>query len=345
MSEKKFTGHIGRTVADTDYRYEIIEKHPKGSPNVVYILLDDLGFAGLGCYGSNIKTPNIDRLAAEGLRYNNFHTTAICSATRASLLTGANHHAVGVGSLIEMKNGCENSTGHIDPAYGTIAEILKEHDYATYLSGKWHLSSQHSPSGPYNNWPLGKGFDRYYGFLLPETDHYHPHLVRDNTYVEQPKSSVEGYHLTEDITDNAIDFIFQHHNSFPEQPFFLYLAYGAVHAPHHAPKEYIDKYKGRFDKGWDEIRKQWFENQKKIGIIPESAELTDRAPFVEAWDDLEDDRKKLYARYMETFAGTLEYTDHQIGRFIGYLESIDQLDNTIIVLLSDNGASAEGGKE
>lgn len=345
MSEKRFTGHVGRTVADTEYRYETIEKHPAGSPNVVYILLDDLGFAGLGCYGSDINTPNMDRLAEEGLRYNNFHTTAICSATRASLLTGANHHAVGVGSVIEMETGCNNANGHIDSSYGTIAEILKEHDYSTYLSGKWHLSSQHTPSGPYDNWPLGKGFDRYYGFLLAETDHYHPQLVRDNSYVEQPKSSADGYHLTEDITDNAIDFIFQHNNSFPEKPFFLYLAYGAVHAPHHAPKEYIERYKGKFDEGWDKIRERWFENQKRLGIIPGNAELTDRAPFVDAWDDLDEKHKKIYARHMEVFAGTLEYTDAQVGRFIDYLKSIDQLDNTIIVLLSDNGASPEGGKE
>lgn len=345
MSEKRFTGHIGRTVVETDYQYETIRRHPEGSPNVVYILLDDLGFAGLGCYGSTIETPNIDRLSRQGLRYNNFHTTAICSATRASLLTGANHHAVGVGSIIEMTTGCPNGAGHIDSSYGTVAEILKEYGYATYLSGKWHLSAQNTPSGPYDNWPLGKGFDRYYGFLMAETDHFHPQLVQDNTFVDQPKSVAEGYHSTEDFTDHAIDFVFQHTNSFPEQPFFLYLAYGAVHAPHHAPKEYIDKYQGKFDQGWDVIREQWFHNQKELGLLPENAELTDRAPFVEAWDDLDEERKRLYARYMEVFAGTLEYTDAQIGRFLDYLESIDQLDNTIIVLMSDNGASAEGGRE
>lgn len=344
MATQKFNGRIGRTVADTEYQYETVEKHPKGSPNVVYILLDDLGFAGLGCYGSTIRTPNIDRLASEGLRYNNFHTTAICSATRASLLTGANHHAAGVGSVIEMRTGCPNAAGRLDDAYGTVAEILKEYDYSTYLSGKWHLSSAHSPSGPYDSWPLAKGFDRFYGFLLAETDHYHPQLVRDNSYIEQPNFD-ENYHLTADTTDHAIDFVFEHINSFPEKPFFLYLAYGAVHAPHHAPKEYIDKYKGQFDEGWDKIREKWFANQKKLGIIPANAELTDRAPFVEAWDDLDEAHRRLYARHMEVFAGTLEYTDAQIGRFIDYLESVGQLDNTVIVLLSDNGASPEGGKE
>ena len=345
MSEKNFTGHIGRTIFDTDYQYETIEKHPKGAPNIVYILLDDLGFAGLGCYGSNIHTPNIDRLAQEGLRYNNFHTTAVCSATRASLLTGANHHAVGVASLVEMQTGCANGNGHVDSSYATVAEILKEYDYATYMSGKWHLSDHQTPAGPYDNWPLAKGFDRYYGYLRAETDHFHPILVRDNSHVEQPKTVEEGYHVNEDITDNAIDFVFNHVNSFPEQPFFLYVAYGAVHAPHQVPKEYIEKYKGKFDEGWDEIRRQWFENQKRIGIIPQDAELTDRALYVDAWDDLDEDRKRLYARHMEVFAGTLEYTDVQVGRLIDYLESVDQLDNTVIVFLSDNGASSEGGRE
>ncbi len=345
MTKRVFTGTIGRTVADTEYRFKTESTKPKNAPNIVYIVLDDLGFAGLGCYGSNIDTPNIDKLAGEGLRYNNFHTTAICSATRASLLTGANHHAVGVASIIEMATGCPNAAGKIDPAYGTLAEILKEYDYATYASGKWHLSAQDTPSGPYDNWPIGKGFDRYYGFLAAEIDHFHPQLIRDNSYVEQPKSVEDGYYLTEDITDNAIDYIYHHKNSYPDKPFFLYLAYGAAHAPHQAPKKYIDKYKGRFDAGWDEIRKEWFANQKKLGVIPQNAELTDRAPFVEAWDSLNEEHKKLYARYMEAFAGMVDYTDEQIGRVLDYLKSIGQLDNTVVVLLSDNGASPEGGRE
>lgn len=345
MAKRVFTGTIGRTVADTEYRFKTESTRPENAPNVVYIVIDDLGFAGLGCYGSNIDTPNIDKLAGEGLRYNNFHTTAICSATRASLLTGANHHAVGVASIIEMATGCPNAAGRIDPAYGTLAEILKEYDYSTYASGKWHLSAQDTPAGPYDNWPLGRGFDRYYGFLAAEIDHFHPQLIRDNSYVEQPKTVKDGYYLTEDITDSAIDYIYQHKNSYPDKPFFLYLAYGSAHAPHQVPKKYIEKYKGRFDAGWDETRKEWFANQKKLGVIPQEAELTDRAPFVEPWDSLDEDHKKLYARYMEAFAGMVDYTDEQIGRVIDYLESIGQLDNTVIVLLSDNGASAEGGRE
>lgn len=344
MSERKFTGTVGRTYLDTDYRYEVEKSPYEGRPNVVYIVLDDLGFAGLGCYGSNIDTPNIDSLAQSGLRYNNFHTTAICSATRASLLTGANHHEVGVSGVIEMTTGCANGTGRIDDSYATIAEILQYYGYSTFASGKWHLSNQKLPAGPFNDWPLGKGFERFYGFLQGETDQFHPQLVRDNTFVEPPKSSAEGYHLSEDITDNAIRYIYEQKNTYPDKPFFLYLSYGAMHTPHHAPKRYIDKYKGRFDKGWDKLREEWFENQKKLGIIPQEAELTDRAPFVDSWDSLSGDKKRLYAKYMEAFAGFLDYTDEQIGRVIDYLKSIDQFDNTVIILISDNGASSEGGK-
>lgn len=345
MSEQKFTGNIGRTIFDTEYQFETINTRPENAPNIVYIVLDDLGFAGLGCYGSSIHTPNLDRLAEEGVRFNNFHTTAICSATRASLLTGANHHAAGVSSLIEIPTGTPNNSGHIRNEYATIAEILKEYDYSTYASGKWHLTKFQNPNGPYDQWPIAKGFDRYYGFLTAEADHRHPPLVRDNSYINPNSVDWEGYHCTTDFTDQAIDYVFNHINSNPDKPFFLYLAHGAVHSPHQAPKEYIEKYKGAFDEGWDEIRKQWFKNQINSGIIPENAELTPRADFVEAWDSLDESHKKLYAKYMEVFAGTLEYTDHEIGRFIDYLRSVDILDNTVIVFLSDNGSSPEGGIE
>lgn len=334
---------IGRTIFDTKIQSEPVENPLKDSPNVVYIVLDDLGFSQLGCYGSNIDTPNIDRLADEGLRYNNFHTTAVCSATRTSLLTGANHHCAGVANVVEYITGCQNGQGGIDSAYGTLAEILKEYDYATYAVGKWHLSAGKAPAGPYDQYPLGKGFDRYYGFLHAEIDQYHPHLFADNTEVKAPKTVAEGYHVSEDIVDHAIDFVFQHTMAYPEQPFFLYTAFGAMHAPHHAPKEYIDKYRGKFDEGWDVIRQNWFETQKRLGIIPQNAELTDRCEYVEAWDSLSSDKKRLYARYMEAYAGFLEHTDAQIGRLINYLEESGQLDNTVIVLLSDNGASGEGG--
>lgn len=348
MSRIKFTGTVGRTMAETDFKYDVEEDRPKDAPNIVYILMDDMGFAHLGCYGSNIHTPNLDRLAEEGTRFNNFHTTAVCSATRASLLTGANHHAAGISGLVEMQTGCSNSQGKLNPEYGTIAEILKEYDYATFCSGKWHLAGPKYQSGPYDGWPLQKGFDRYYGFLHGEIDQYHPHLVRDNSVLEPDEvehiTGKKDYHLSADIVDKAIDFVFTEKNSFPQKPFFLYLAFGAMHTPHHAPKEYIDRYKGKFDDGWDAKRLQWFEKQKKTGLIPENAELTDRNEYVESWDSLSAEQKKVYARFMEAYAGFLEYTDEQIGRFLDYLREIDQLDNTIVVFLSDNGASAEGGK-
>lgn len=345
MSSRKFTGQVGRTINDTVYQYKETNKLPKDAPNIVYILLDDMGFAALECYGSTIHTPNINRLAEEGLRYNNFHTTAVCSATRASLLTGANHHKVGIASLVDWKSGCDNGIGHIDSSYATIAEILKEYDYATFAAGKWHLTDEYNPAGPYTNWPLGKGFDRYYGFLTPACDQYHPPLVQDNTSVPVPEKKDGTYHVSEDITEHAIDFIYDQKNSFPDQPFFLYLAYGATHSPHQAPKEYIDRYRGAFDAGWDVLRKQWYETQKRMGVIPGDAALTDRAAYVSAWEDLTTEQKAVFTRQMEAYAGFLEHTDAQIGRLISYLESIDQLDHTVIVFLSDNGASAEGGRE
>lgn len=346
-TKKKFTGRIGQSMYDSTISFDVQDSPSKGKPNVIYILLDDLGFAQLGCYGSSIHTPNIDRLSAEGIRYNNFHTTAVCSATRASLLTGANHHSVGVNTTTEGKTGLANALGGINPEFATIAEILKEYDYRTFAVGKWHLCghNERTDSGPFHNWPLAKGFDNYYGFLAAHNDQWHPTLTRDNTMVYQQKEAKEGYHATEDFTDNAIQYIYNHRFSYPEQPFFLYLAYGAMHTPHHAPREYIDKYKGAFDKGWDVIREEWFENQKKLGVIPQDAELTDRNEYVPAWDSLSDDQKKAYARYMEAFAGMLEHTDAQIGRLIDFLDKSGILDDTIIVFTSDNGASAEGGKD
>lgn len=342
-----FTGRIGQSIGETQFSFEVKESPSKGKPNVIYIVLDDTGFAQLGCYGSTIHTPNIDRLAQEGLRYNNFHTTAVCSATRASLLTGANHHSVGVNTTTESQTHLTNALGYINPQFGTLAEILREYDYRTMAVGKWHLSTNNdrTAAGPYHNWPLGKGFDTYYGFLAADMDQWNPTLTRDNSPVPQPREAKDGYHLSEDLTENAIHYIYDHHFSYPEQPFFLYLAYGAMHTPHHAPKEYIDRYKGKFDKGWDAIREEWFANQKRLGVIPENAELTERNEHVPAWDSLSDNQKKAYARYMEVFAGFLEHTDAQIGKLIDYLEESNQLDNTIIVLISDNGASAEGGKD
>lgn len=345
-SKRKFTGTVGRTLLDTRMQFEEVKSPSAGKPNVIYIVLDDMGFSHLGCYGSTINTPNIDRIASEGLRYNNFHTTAICTATRTSLLTGANHHSAGISGLTEFTTGLSNNQGGINPEFATLAEILHEYDYRNIAIGKWHLCTmaELTGEGPYTNWPLSKGFDNYYGFLACQMNQWNPTLTRDNTMVPQPKKAKDGYHVSEDLTDNAIEYIYHHELEHPEQPFFLYLAYGAMHAPHNAPKEYIDKYKGKFDKGWDKIREEWFENQKRIGIVNENAELTDRNELIPAWDELSDDEKKAYARSMEVFAGFLEHTDAQIGRLTEFLRDRESLDNTIIVFISDNGTSPEGGK-
>ncbi|MGN0553264.1 MAG: arylsulfatase, partial [Oscillospiraceae bacterium] len=341
----KFNGSIGITEGDSisSYTHEPAVKRP----NVVYIVLDDIGFAQLGCYGSNIETPNIDALAAGGLRYNNFHTTAICSATRASLLTGANHHTVGIRTVVDTLNGSyPNQTGYLDPHYATTAEVLKEYGYTNFLVGKWHLTpfNEATDAGPYHNWPLSKGFDRFYGFMEGYTDQYEPDIVIDNQRVLQPGDRGKDYHLSADLADQAIKLLNRQHTAYPDKPFFLYFAPGAGHAPHQAPKEYIDKYKGKFDAGWDEIREQWLSNQKKMGITPENTTLNPRNEYVKAWADCTDDEKKVYAKYMEVFAGFLDYTDAQIGRVLDYLRAIGEYDNTVIVLISDNGASAEGGK-
>lgn len=342
----KFNGFIGITEEDSISSHEIAKNTPN-RPNIVYIVLDDVGFAQLGCYGSTIHTPNIDKLAGNGLRYNNFHTTAICSATRASLLTGANHHTVGISTVVDTLDGsypCKN--GYLDPHYATMAEVLKEYGYTNFAVGKWHLApfAEATDAGPFHNWPLGKGFDRFYGFMEGYTDQYTPDLVKDNERIRPPKSPQEGYHLSEDLAQQAIKLVGRQHLIYPEKPFFLYFALGAAHAPHQAPKEYIDRYRGKFDDGWDKIREQWLENQKRLGIVPEDTRLSERNEFVKPWDELTDDEKKVYARYMEVYAGFLEHADAQIGKVVDYLEEIGVMDDTVIVLLSDNGASAEGGK-
>ncbi|MEH7332012.1 arylsulfatase [Neobacillus drentensis] len=312
--------------------------------NVVYIVLDDMGFSDLGCYGSEIKTPNIDRLAQNGLSYNNFHVTPLCSPTRASLLTGRNHHSVGMGVLANFDLGPDvpNSRGKIKSSAGTLAEILKENDFSTYAVGKWHLTPiyEETPAGPFDNWPLGKGFERFYGFLDACSDQYTPTLVYDNHNVEPPKKT--DYHLSEDLVDHGIKFISDHASIFPDKPFFMNLAFGAQHYPHQVPQSYIDMYKGTYAKGWDQIREERLERQKLLGIVPQDTVLAERNPGVKEWDKLTSDEKRLFERFQETYAGFLTHTDEQIGRFVDFLEAIGQLDNTMIVFLSDNGASQEG---
>jgi arylsulfatase A-like enzyme len=340
-----FQGRIGRTVHESSPHWPDLPRPRKGAPNVVVVLFDDMGFAHLGCYGSSIATPNIDKLAANGLRFTNFHTTALCSPTRASLMTGCNHHSVGMRGLANWSTGYPNCTGTVTKSAATIAEVLRPTGYSTFAVGKWHLTpmEQTSPAGPFDQWPLARGFDRYYGFLEGETDQWRPDLTCDNHPVQPPKTPEEGYHLSEDLIDQAIGMVHAQKAAVPEKPFFLYVAFGATHAPHQAPKKYIDKYRGKFDAGWDVVRKEWYERQKQLGIIPPDTDLAPRNPGVQAWIELTPDERTLALRLQEAFAGFLEHTDAQIGRLMDDLAARGELDNTLFLLMSDNGASQEGG--
>lgn len=339
-------GTLGRTIEETIPSWPERVQAPDGAPNVVYIVLDDLGYAQIGSYGSTIETPNIDSLAAGGLRYTNSHVTAICSPTRASLLTGRNPHSIGMSCVSDLNTGYPHTRGKVKKETGLISEILKGNGYSTFISGKWHLApyEDQNAAGPFDNWPLGRGFEHFYGFLGGGTNQFEPVLHQDNHEVSAPKLPEEGYHLTEDLTDKAIEYIRDQKAAAPNKPFFLYLAYGATHDPHHAPQEYIDKYKGKFDQGWDKVREEWFERQKQLGIIPPGTKLPASNPGVQAWDSLNEDQKRLYAKAQEVFAGFLDHTDYHIGRVIQFLKDIEQFDNTIIVLISDNGASGEAGE-
>ena len=338
---------IGRTLAESTAAHTPPRRPPEGAPNVVIILLDDTGFAQLGCFGSDIETPNIDRLAAGGLRYHRFHVTALCSPTRACILTGRNHHAVGMGFLSDIPTGFPGYTTRLPRTAAGLPRVLRDAGYNTMAVGKWHLAPRwdQTASGPFDRWPLGIGFERYYGFPAGDTNQYAPNLIADNHYIEPPRSPDEGYHLTEDLADQAIAMIGDQQQTTPHLPFFLYFATGAMHAPHQAPPEWIDRYRGRFDDGWDAWRERVFARQVEMGIVPEGTTLTERPQGVAAWDDVDDDEhRRLYARQMEVFAGFLAHTDHQIGRIVDFLDDLGVLDDTIIMLCSDNGASAEGGE-
>ncbi len=343
--EQGFKGVIGDTDKESKpYYIQNVQAKP-GSPNVVYIVLDDVGFADIGAFGSEIHTPNIDRLAQEGLRYVNFHTRAICSPTRASLLTGRNSHAVGVRTVANSLNGFPNGRGRVTHAAATVAEVLQSSGYNTFAVGKWHLipGADAGPSGPFDQWPIARGFDHYYGFLDGLADEYHPELVQDNTPIEPPNRP--GYHLSADLVDHSIDYLRNHSAAAPDKPFFLYLAFGAAHAPHQVPQQYVEKYVPVFEKGWDQTRIDRLARQKALGIAPKETDLTPRNPGIKSWTSLTPDEKKLYVRYQAAFAGFLEHTDEQIGRLTEYLRASGQLDNTVLVLISDNGANPEGGFE
>ena len=318
---------------------------PDGSPNVVVIVIDDMGFAQLGCYGSDIATPNIDRLAANGLRYRQFHVTALCSPTRAALLTGRNHHRVGMGLLPEIAMSFPGYDGHLPQSASTLARTLRDGGYSTFAVGKWHLAprGELSASGPFTQWPLGVGFERYYGFLTGDTNQYSPQLVCDNHFVDPPEAHDPQYHLTDDLADRAIRMILDQQQATPGKPFFCYFATGAMHAPHQVAPEWIEPYRGRFDKGWERWREELFARQVATGIVPEGTTLTERPSWVQPWDEVAPEERALYARMMEVYAGFLTHTDAQIGRVLDFLETVGALDNTIVMLISDNGTSAEGG--
>ena len=340
-----FPGTIGRTVEESSPAWPAPARARDGAPNVLFFVLDDVGYGQLSSFGGLVETPNIDRVAEQGLRYANMHTTALCSPTRSCILTGRNHHSSGVACIMELATGFPGYDGRMPFENGMLPEMLLEHGYNTFCLGKWHLSpsEDNTPAGPFHRWPLGRGFERFYGFLGGETNQWYPDLTQDNAPIRQPRTPEEGYHLSEDLADNAIKLVLDAHVNAPEKPFFMYYAPGAAHAPHHVPKEWADRYKGRFDAGWDAYRETVFARQQELGLLPADAELSPRDPDVPEWGSLSDDERRLYARMMEVFAGFLSHADHHFGRILDTLERIGELENTLIMVISDNGASAEGG--
>jgi arylsulfatase A-like enzyme len=325
-------------------RFEV--KAPKAAPNVVVILLDDIGFGQPSAFGGPCKMPMLDKLAAAGLRYNDFHTTALCSPTRTALLTGRNHHVNNAGAIMELATAFPGNTGIRPQSVAPLAEMLRLNGYSTAAFGKYHETPpwEVSVSGPLDRWPTHSGFDKFYGFIGGETNQWAPAIFDGTIRVEPPHDP--NYHFTVDMTNQAIAWMQAQHSLTPDKPFFVYFATGALHAPHHVPKEYIDRYRGKFDQGWDALREETFARQKQMGVVPTSAELTKRPKEIPSWDSQTPDQKKLEARQMETFAGFAEHTDEQIGRLVDALQEMSVLDNTLLVyIVGDNGASAEGGPE
>jgi arylsulfatase len=340
-----FPGVIGRTTDESSPAWPQPVRAVPGTPNVLTVVLDDTGFGQLGCYGSPIATPNFDALAANGLRYSNMHTTALCSPSRSCIVTGRNHHSNGMAAITELATGYPGYDGVVPMENGFLSEMLLAQGYNTFMVGKWHLtpSNQETAAGPYDRWPLARGFERFYGFLGGDTSQWHPDLVYDNHQVDPPATPEEGYHLTEDLIDRSMRFIADARQIDPDKPFYLHLCFGAMHAPHHVAKEWADRYAGRFDDGWDAYREMVFTRQKEFGIVPADAELSRHDPDVPEWGSLPEPARRLYSRMMEVFAGFLSHTDHHLGRLLDFLRERGDLDNTIVMVISDNGASAEGG--
>ncbi len=323
-------------------------KAPAGAPNVVLILVDDVGFGATSTFGGPIATPTFDKLAQAGLRYNSFHVNSLCSPTRAALLTGRNNHEVGFGSISEWSAPYPGYNTLLPKSSATIAEVLKENGYSTAAFGKWHNTPtwQVSPQGPFDRWPTGLGFEHFYGFNQAADNQYYTRIYRDITPVEPNKTPQQGYHFTTDITNEAINWLHQHDAVASNKPFFIYYATGATHTPHQVPQKWIDQYKGKFDKGWDVIRQEAFDQQKKLGVIPANAELTPRPDGLPAWDSLTPQQKKLLAHQAEVYAGFAAQTDYEIGRLLDAIREEGQADNTVVLeIFGDNGASAEGGLE
>ena len=340
-----FPGVIGRTTEESSPAWPRPLRAEAGSPNVLFIVLDDVGYGQLGCYGSPIATPNFDALAAGGLLYTNMHTTALCSPSRSCIITGRNHHANATAAINELATGYPGYNGQIPFENGFLPEMLLPHGYSTYMVGKYHLlpSEFESGAGPFDRWPLGRGFERFYGFLGGDTSQWYPDLVYDNHQVEPPRTPEQGYHLTEDLADKAIQFIADAKQVAPHKPFYLHFCTGAMHAPHHVAREWADRYAGQFDDGWDAYRERVLARQKELGVMPPDAELSRHDPDVPDWDSLPAEARRLAARMMEVYAGFLSHTDQQIGRLLDFLKETGEFDNTLIMVVSDNGASPEGG--
>lgn len=341
-----FDGKIGKTYKESEESWPNLPTPPEGAPNVVVILLDDVGYGQTSTFGGPVPTPELDKLAQQGLRYTEFHTTAICGPSRAALITGRNHHNAGSGFLAEWATGFPSYNNMIPKSTATMGEVLKDNGYSTSWLGKNHNTPdwESSIAGPFTRWPTGMGFDYFYGFIGGETHQYYPVIFENTTPVEPNKTPEQGYHFMADMTDKAIQWMRYSKSVAPQKPLLMYFAPGAAHAPHHAPKAWREKFKGQFDQGWDKVREETYQRQLKLGVIPPETKLTPRPEWVKPWDTLSPDEKKVFARFMENFAGYLSYTDHEVGRLIDAIHELPDADNTLIFyIIGDNGASSEGG--
>ena len=344
-TQAPFDGTIGTTYKESKPDFPKPVAAPPQAPNVVLILLDDIGFGQPGTFGGSVPTPAFDALAQGGLRYNQFHSTALCSPTRSALLSGRNHHSVGMGTITELATGFPGYTSIIPKSAGSIAEVVRQNGFNTAAFGKWHQTPdfETGPTGPFDRWPTGQGFEHFYGFLGGETSQWTPQLYENTTPAEPYATPVEGYHLTTDITDRAIAWMRLQTSSAPSKPFFLYFATGAVHAPHHVPEEWSDRFRGQFDHGWDREREIVHQRQLDIGVVPQDTQLTPRPAEIPSWESRSPDQKRLFARMQEVFAGFVAHTDHEVSRLLAALDETGQGDNTLVILIvGDNGPSAEG---